>query len=162
MNYKNTNDLFERKSFSKKILSKNMGLIPIVIESSDYDIAIYIGSRNKMWICKEYYEKTELQYILLDILKNVFINNISLESNQQIEFKIGSYKFPLTTKLEEIYYIYKDPLDDILYLNLVRTNIWWFTKMINYIKSLEYDLYKFKQRIFKKNEKYESPYTEIV
>lgn len=162
MNYKENHNLCMRRRFSYKVLSKNMDLIPIVIDSDDYDISKYIGSLNKRWICKEYYEKTQLQYILLDILKNVFINNINLNPDQQIEFMIGSYKFPLTTRLDEIYKIYKDKDDDILYLLLVKSNMTFYEKTLNVIKGLEYKFYKIKHKLFNLNESTESPYIEIL
>lgn len=163
MDYKEYNNLSLRRRFSYKVLSKNMDLIPIVIQSEDYDISKYIGSLNKRWICKEYYKKTELKYILLDILKNVFINNIILNEDQQIEFIIGTYKFPLTTCLDEIYKIYRDKEDDILYLMLVKSNTTFIEKWINIIRGLEYKFYKLKDKLFVKNESTESsPYVEIV
>lgn len=164
MNYKKQYNVATRSKYSYKTLSKGLGLIPVVIESSDYDISQFITSSSKKWICREYYEKTELGDILLDILKNVFINNISLNPNEQIEFMIGSYKFPLKTKLEDIYPIYKDSQDDILYLLLIKTNVTFLSKCVNFFRKIEYNVYYLKNRIFSKRYKeydYESPYTEI-
>lgn len=161
MNYKQSVNLEKRIKFSKRIISKCPDLIPVIIESDDYNISKYIGTLNRKWINKEYYKKTELQYILLDVLKNVFINNIVLEPNQTLDFKICSKIFPANTKLEEIYNIYKDNEDNILYLTLINVNSGFIPKIFNWIKMFDYYLYKIRKEYFKQTEKYESPYTEI-
>lgn len=160
-NYKQSVDLEKRKKFSANVL-KRFDLIPVVIDSYDYDISKYIGTLNKRWINKEYFKKTELQYVLLDVLKNVFINNIQLNEDEHLAFQIGSVVFPQNILLEDIYSIYKDKDDNILYLILIKTNGSIFSKVINLFKLMEFKFYKLKENLFKKQEKYESPYTEII
>lgn len=163
LNYKNSVDLERRKKFSESILKRH-DFVPVVIDSFDYDISNYIGTLNRKWINKEYYKKTELQYVLLDILKNVFINNITLNETEYLTFQIDSTIFPVNTTLEEIYSIYKDKEDNILYLMLIKTNGSIFSKFLNWFKIVEYKIYKIRDSFLKKQEKiqFESPYHEIL
>lgn len=146
-NYKNSVDLESRKKFSEIILKRH-DFVPVVIE----------GTSNKKWINKEYYKKTELQYILLDIIYNCNCDNI-----KYLTFQIGSTVFPQNTTLEEIYSIYKDKEDNILYLMLIKTNSGIFSKLVNLLKIAEYKIYKIRDNFFKKQQKIEnSPYYEIL
>lgn len=138
INYRRNTDKFDRLRFSKTVRSKEIGMIPIVIDSVDIKISNLI-SINKRYRRhgKEvsYHYTTCIGDILNDMLKIIkteypCINkyNFRLEDGTILEEK---------TILEDIYMKYRKDDDKILYLLITKekTLYEYFLSVFNYIFS---------------------------
>lgn len=138
INYRRNTDKFDRLRFSKTVRSKEIGMIPIVIDSVDIEISnlISVNKRYRRHGKEVSYHYTQcigdILNDMIEILKTQYpyINkyNFRLEDGTLLEEKVI---------LEDIYMKYRKEDDKILYLLLTKekTLYEYFLSIFNYIFS---------------------------
>ncbi len=150
INYKINTDIDERIIFSKKVRSKGIGHIPIIIDSIDPNISQILIQRDKRFLKYGIEVVINIESTIIELLQQVKIEIIKRDTNLLVN--INSLRLGLENgellnnndNLNTIYKNYKDNDDNILYLLLTQEE-----SLYGYLSSIfNYIILKFKQKIY--------------
>lgn len=146
INYRKYRPYIERSVFSRKTRLKGDGLIPVVVDSIDTDISLYLGgydgvSRYKKY-GREYVIKMDLtvgefmEKITHDLVDGSSDSGISLIKGKKIRICLeDSTVLKSTEKMGDIYKKYKNGRDNIIYI-LVTTEQTMYGYIISILRYL--------------------------